>query len=208
MRSTVPALIHQIWLGDKQPPIKLIQSWRLLHPYFKHIVWTDEKVKTLKLHNQKIYDWLRSPTMKADLLRYELLYQLGGVYVDVDFLCLRPVHDLLKYPFFAVQDSYWWARKGYIANGLLGCIPQHPLMGLLVNNFRNINLKSKTGHGALTTGPKYLTETWLKSNLNIHVLPKELYMLEADTADLSIASTVHINASHAYNNQFYEALSL
>lgn len=206
MLSTVPTLIHQIWLGDKQPPIKLMQSWRLLHPFFKHIVWTDEKVRSLKLHNQKIYDWLKSPTMKADLLRYEILYQLGGVYVDVDFLCLKSIVDLLHFPFFAAQDNYWWERKGYIANGFMGCIPRHPLMGLLINNARSINFKSKTGHGALTTGPKYLTEMWKASELSIEVLPKDLYMLEANTADFSEAVTVHVNASHSINKQFYEDL--
>lgn len=206
MRSTVPALIHQIWLGDKEPPLKLIRSWRLLHPNFKYIVWTDEKVKTLKLHNRKIFDWLKSPTMKADLLRYEILYQLGGVYVDVDILCLRPIVDLLKHHFFVAQDNYWWERKGYIANGFMGCSPHHPLTGLLVNNFKNIELKSKSGHGALTTGPKYLTKMWRDSNINIHVLPKEQYMLEAHTCNFDTAVTIHVNQSHPENKRYYEAL--
>jgi mannosyltransferase OCH1-like enzyme len=208
MNTTVPPIIHQIWLGDKTPPIKLMNSWRLAHPYFKFTLWTDDKVERLNLYNRKIYDWLKSPTMKADLLRYELLYQIGGVYVDVDFLCLQPIHHLLNFPFFAAQDNYWWSRKGYIANGFMGCSPHNPLAAALVNEFRTIPFKSNTGHGALTTGPKYLTQIWKKNNYRVEVLPKEDYMLESDTADFSSAYTVHVNDSHPVNRKFYEDVTL
>lgn len=202
----VPPIIHQIWLGDKQPPVKLMRSWLMLHPYYRFILWTDEKVAKLKLYNQKIYDWLRSPTMKADLLRYEVLYQMGGVYVDVDFMCLQPIHHLLKYDFFAAQDNYWWKVKGYLANGFMGCSPKHPLSAALIRNFASIHFKQNTGHGALSTGPKYLTENWKAGRYNVEVLPKEQFMLESDTADLSTAYTIHVNDSHPINRKFYEAL--
>lgn len=202
MKFTVPAIIHQIWLGSAPPPIKLMKHWPNLHPTFKYIVWTDEKVKTIKLHNQVIFDWLRSPTIKADILRYEILYQMGGLYVDADFLCLKPVDHLFQYPFFASQDNYWWMKKGYLANGLMGCAPHHPLSEQLVKNIEGIQFKSKTGHGALTTGPKYLTETMRQGEYSVEILDKKLYMLEIDTSNLKDAFTVHINTSHRPNEEF------
>lgn len=206
MINTVPALIHMIWLGDKPPPVKIMKSWPILHPMFKFIIWTDDKVRRVELYNRKIYDWLKSPTMKADLLRYEILYQMGGIYIDVDFYCLKPITHLLQYPFFAAQDNYWWPVKGYIANGFMGCVPHHPLAGALVHNFASIPLKSKTGHGALTTGPRYLTQMWKAGNYRVEVLPRELYTFESDTADREQAFTMHINQSHEVNKQFHEAL--
>ena len=32
---------------------------------------------------------------KADILRYELLYRFGGLYIDADIICLKPLNDLL-----------------------------------------------------------------------------------------------------------------
>lgn len=206
MNTTVPPLIHQIWLGERKPPIKLMTSWRLLHPNYKFILWTDQKVAGLPLYNRKIYDWLKSPTMKADLLRYEILYQMGGVYVDVDFYCLRSITPLLQYPFFAAQDNYWWGPRGYLANGFMGCIPGHRLAAALVQNFSGIPLKTNTGHGALRTGPRYLTKIWKEGNFEIEVLPRELYMLESNDYDPEQAVMVHINDSHPFNRTFYEDL--
>jgi mannosyltransferase OCH1-like enzyme len=33
---------------------------------------------------------------KSDIWRYEILFRLGGVYVDTDFECVRPFDSLLE----------------------------------------------------------------------------------------------------------------
>ena len=40
-------------------------------------------------------DPARNLAERADVLRYEILRRHGGVYVDVDVECLRPLDDLL-----------------------------------------------------------------------------------------------------------------
>jgi hypothetical protein len=49
----------------------------------------------------------------ADLFRWELLYQRGGVWVDCDVFCLRPL-DLQDDPLFGLQDAH------SVAIGVLG----------------------------------------------------------------------------------------
>jgi mannosyltransferase OCH1-like enzyme len=32
---------------------------------------------------------------KTDILRFEILYQFGGLHKDTDFECLKPIDDLI-----------------------------------------------------------------------------------------------------------------
>ena len=43
----------------------------------------------------EILERLRAPVERADILRLEILYRYGGVYVDGDLECLRPLDDVL-----------------------------------------------------------------------------------------------------------------
>jgi mannosyltransferase OCH1-like enzyme len=56
--------------------------------------WNDYNIP--KLVNQKYYDECNVLAMKADILRYELLYFFGGIYVDCDFLSLKSIDNLIK----------------------------------------------------------------------------------------------------------------
>ncbi|HJZ23968.1 MAG TPA: glycosyltransferase, partial [Candidatus Babeliales bacterium] len=45
----------------------------------------------LCLFNQGYYNDSKNYGEKSDLLKWELIYQLGGVYVDTDFECIKPL---------------------------------------------------------------------------------------------------------------------
>ena len=94
----IPKIIHQIWLGPNQPPASFKQfsrSWRIHNPNCKYYLWTDQNVGKLKLRNQLLFDSLNNFGAKSDVLRYELLKQYGGIYVDVDFECLSAIPEFL-----------------------------------------------------------------------------------------------------------------
>lgn len=94
----IPKIIHQIWLGSNLPPASFRQfahSWKIHNPKCKYYLWTDKNVGKLKLHNQLLFDSLKNYGAKSDVLRYELLQQYGGVYVDVDFECLATIPEML-----------------------------------------------------------------------------------------------------------------
>jgi hypothetical protein len=58
-------------------------------------------VKNIKLFNAQFYDETKNYGEKSDMLRYELLYMFGGLYVDTDEECLKPFDILHK-----TYDSY------------------------------------------------------------------------------------------------------
>jgi mannosyltransferase OCH1-like enzyme len=85
----IPRIIHQIWLGPLTPPSKALDSWKKKHPNWEYRLWTEDNLPNLK--NQHAFDVSDNYPQKADILRYELLEQFGGVYVDADVHCIKPV---------------------------------------------------------------------------------------------------------------------
>ena len=104
-KDLIPKIIHHIWLGKKNvPPYfeKFKKSWQKCNPDYKFFFWDDEKCKNLNLINRELFDSIENKGCKSDILRYEILYQYGGIYIDTDFECIRPIPtEFLKQSFVA-----------------------------------------------------------------------------------------------------------
>lgn len=118
----IPKIFHFIWIGPHRFPYKSnIDTYKQLHPDWEFKLWTDDNIPTLV--NQKIYDQIPVYATKADLLRLELLYKYGGVYVDVDSKCLKNIEPLIsKLTLFAATSN---ARNKRMTNNTLGVTPKH-----------------------------------------------------------------------------------
>mgnify|MGYP001400234872 CR=1 FL=1 len=124
----IPKIIHQIWLGEKPIPkayLKYMASWKAFHPTWEYKLWTDKDVNDIEIVRRDIFDHANNAGMKSDILRYEILRQIGGLYVDTDFECFKPFDDLLHLAFFT-GIGYDVKLQLYI--GLLGSVPQHCIM--------------------------------------------------------------------------------
>lgn len=122
--QTIPKIIHQIWVGPKPQPeeaARFTASWREHHPGWEMHLWTDENVPQ-DLLNQGIYEETSNLSQKADILKHELMNRFGGVYVDIDFECLRNIEPLLA----GVSYFYGEELPGRPALGILGSTPGHP----------------------------------------------------------------------------------
>ena len=112
---------------DKQ----LRATWQQFHPEYRFILWTDRLsndqdalcvrswqeldnvllltneqyivvyVAELAFDNRIFFDEAINYGERSDILKYEIVYQVGGMYVDFDFECLKPFDDLFdRYDFF------------------------------------------------------------------------------------------------------------
>lgn len=94
----VPKLLHQIWVGPKDPPRHWMETWRSYHPHWHYTLWDNEALHTRQWANKRIlaeYVAQREWRGVADVMRYEILYEMGGFMPGADSECLRPVDDLL-----------------------------------------------------------------------------------------------------------------
>ena len=100
--QVIPKLIHQTWKNTEIPINlrKFQQSWQYHHPDWEYRLWTDEDNRQFLETNYpwflEIYDGYTKNICRVDAARYFILMHHGGVFIDLDFECLRPLDSLLK----------------------------------------------------------------------------------------------------------------
>lgn len=177
---TIPRVFHRIWLGPKPLPTEFAafgETWVALHPGWEMRLWTDANLPPLE--NQALFDRAPSFAAKADILRYELLLQFGGVYMDTDFECLKSIESMLDgVQCFVAQQKDLDADFGkfcYVNNALMGAVPGQPLFRDLVESLPQhmASLPPEVSAAALT-GPHYLT-TVLQSHPEVRIFPAKFF---------------------------------
>jgi len=126
----IPKILHMIWIGPTPFPYEAnFNSYRKKHPGWQIHLWTDKNLPALQ--NKKIYDSIPIWTTKADLLRLEILAKYGGVYVDVDSVCLKPIDKLIK------NESCFFStnHKGKIEINFMGCGKNNKTIKRLIRKF-------------------------------------------------------------------------
>ena len=154
----IPKIIHQIWLGPLEPPKEAMESWKDFHPNWEYILWTEKNLPALK--NQNAFDRSDAYSQKADILRYEILQDFGGIFVDADEHCIKNIDPLFESIFqshcdcFAVYEK---GNSGLIANGIMGCTKNNPFMKKMVDEIIRliiltaINLKKEEATNEVKT---------------------------------------------------------
>lgn len=158
----IPKIIHQIWISeDNQVPEELRafqESWKRFHPDWEYCLWTKDDILLLELYNLDLIEKAENPAEKADILRYEILYRFGGLYVDMDQECLQPF-DVLHYMYdFYIGIQPLDTGLVQLGIGVIGSMPKHPLLKVCIEsiaqNYANENLKNIL---TAKTGPIHMT---------------------------------------------------
>jgi GT2 family glycosyltransferase len=126
----IPKIIHQLWIGPKPAPTNHMDTWKNMNPDFEYIRWSEEELmkRDMKIECQNRVDEMVEINGKADIIRWEILYKYGGVFLDADSICVEPIDDMLmKCKYFAGWE-HEQLRKGLIATGTMGFPPKHPLV--------------------------------------------------------------------------------
>lgn len=154
--GAIPKTIHQLWIGPKKRPQKLMETWRDKNPGWNHIIWSEDNLTEFTWRNQRHIDAMPEWNGKADIMRYEILHKYGGVFMDADSECLQPLDD-----FFLAHDC--WAclenesqRGALVACGIMATVPGCRLMELCIKELEA--LPKDVGTPAWwTVGPVFFT---------------------------------------------------
>ena len=133
MTERIPKRMHQIWLGSVFPEQyrKWADSWKEFNPDWEYKLWTDANTDEVDLPDRNLFNSIRSMGQKSDYLRYHILNQFGGIYIDTDFECLKPLNSL-SYLDFYTGIGYPAEVELYI--GLIACVPNHFIIKNIVDN--------------------------------------------------------------------------
>jgi mannosyltransferase OCH1-like enzyme len=163
-RERIPRVLHQTWKTKAVPARwrEARRSWLEMHPHWEHRFWTDADLDALvRTRAPGFYPlWRRYPwdIQRVDSARYLMLHEEGGVYADLDLVCLKPFDELLSHDLVLART-----RPLGLTNALMMSRPGHPLMksalDRLPDAFRRWHTRRVPRHFRvlLTTGPLFIT---------------------------------------------------
>ena len=147
-RDLIPRTLHRVWLGGPPPAevVRFGETWRRHHPDWDFVLWDEAKVRAEGFGTADLIAQASCFGQKVDVLRVEILNRYGGVYVDTDFECFRPIDTLLRrYEFFASSAFILQAHLGWpsvwpspliVNNAFIGARANHPILTAYLDRIR------------------------------------------------------------------------
>jgi mannosyltransferase OCH1-like enzyme len=166
----IPRTLHQVWIGPDALPKefeKYRESWRRHHPEWELRFWTEANLPTT-FRRREAYERDRIPAERSDIIRLEVLWLYGGVYIDTDMECRRPIDGLLE----GVDLFVVYLKPGRITNTVIGSEPGHPLLDQALRELKPQQLGGSFDKSA--SGPHFL-DSLVKDYPTVAILPSEQF---------------------------------
>jgi mannosyltransferase OCH1-like enzyme len=172
--AKIPKIIHQIWLGGPLPEKQRVYCdaiKKALPKNWEYKLWLDNDIKDIPFfHNLEAFNSTPNYGQKSDLLRLEILYHIGGVYLDTDVVITKSFDELLDLDFFCSIAFDNWPS---LLNSIMGSSPYNSTIKDMLTLDKDV--KWNDGMAVIdTTGPYHITRkvfTNLKNETNIIALP-------------------------------------
>ena len=182
----MPLNIYQTWENNKVPKgmYKAIYTWINLNPEYTYNLYDSQdrlnyvinfNCNDFSFDNKELlycYKNMAKNAAKADIWRYLILYDQGGVYTDIDTECLIPLKNYIK-----KEDEFLNGlnNRGQIYQTFIFTKPKHDfikeLIELVIYNIKNKSFINDW-HGLKTlTGPTTINYA-IKKHLNL-LTPEE-----------------------------------
>jgi len=223
----IPYILHQIWIGKQTPPDAqkelMLSNKKILGDKWVYKLWTNEDLTKKNFPNTWKYIQKSFTEGKkrgkiwyaqiSDLMRYEILYHYGGMYMDAGIQLVKPMDDIINIANLnktkmilcnqdkncdPLQCGYFHNVNGkavykkYISNSFIACVHHSVYMTRAVCSHKLNTIDFTDSQVDFQTGPSYLRSTFKKSK-NILVLPTNyIYPFnwyEAAGANLSLGIT-------------------
>lgn len=218
----IPKVIHQIWYqGEENIPPKhsaFHKQWKIMHSNWIHKFWDETSMLQLLSKYPKYlntYQEMKLMHQKIDFFKYVLLFDQGGVYVDMDTIPLKPIDGLLnKYsdaevivsyiPIDSLESLIISGRTKMVNNGIIMSIRKHHfLFHLLEDIVKDHKCKlALTDYICIsrTTGPHRFSKIALKyqNDPTVKILPpKYLEPCYQYNEKCKITEDAYINHEHS-----------
>lgn len=145
--NAIPKIIHQTYRDQSTIPShwqRASNSCQTIHSNYEYKFWSDQDGR--RLIEEKFpsllstYDSYPYNIQRADVIRLVVLYIYGGVYLDMDIFCLKPLDNLLKYDLILP-----FTTPVGLSNDIIFSRAKHPFLLHVLNNLpkSNRNLLTK-----------------------------------------------------------------
>lgn len=158
--NKIPKIIHQTWKTEVLPErwVPVRDECIKMHPDYQYILWTDESARELIESEYPwflpVYDSYPYNIQRADAIRYFVLHKYGGIYMDLDIGCARPMDPLLRFAAIFPRTI-----PVGISNDLILASKGHPFLDLLIHSLASFNHAFLTPYATVmfSTGPMFVS---------------------------------------------------
>jgi len=178
----IPRKLHFIWIGDESKrPDNCINTWKRKHDTQWEIkIWGNEDLARPQgwINGEHMRDMGRRELCGvADMMRYEILYEQGGIALDADAICLRPLEEsMLRWETFSCWESEI-ARPGLIGNCAVGSEPGTAFMRHLIEDILAEYPQQRHLRAWESTGPQRFSDTYRKYAYHgLHIYPSHFFL--------------------------------
>lgn len=166
----IPRTLHFVWTGPPMPAqyATWIRQWAALHPGWRIRLWGASDLTDLV--NQDLFDaadeiaGAGAGQLRSDIARYEILYRHGGVYADCDYAPQKPIDPLCDVDAWAA----WETDGEWMANGVLGSVPGHPLWADLIEAIPASVAAHRAHRPNKMTGPQLFTPLAARHGITVY----------------------------------------
>lgn len=182
--SNIPHIIHYCWFGKNEKPkvvIECINTWKKYFPDWEIKEWNEDNYDLSGIQYVNDAYKLKKWAFVSDLVRLDILYKYGGIYLDIDVEFIRPL------------PSYFLEYKGFlgfeytntIAPGLIfGVEKENPFVKKIIDTYEGERFYYNK-EGIYKTINMRMTEALLKDGLvkngeyqvvgDFHIYPAEYF---------------------------------
>lgn len=211
IEQRIPKLI---WQTAKSAPHQnshaLIKSFIDLNPDYEWLFMDDARCDQFikDNFNHQFYDMYKSlphGVMKADVWRVAVVYVYGGVYVDTDCECIKPISTWLKHDDTLIVGVE--VDNGDLYNCVFASIPRHPALLQVLNLFVELYNSPYFLNGCETEiqnfgqyGFSHAILEYSKTNDDVKIIPKNDNIFTMNKYDTSCI--IHHIASLKWTNNY------
>lgn len=198
----IPKMLHAVWIGDdSKMPVKCLDTWRNKNPDYDLHIWGNGHLQHYPWQNQKQIDQMMDKhdyAGVADLMRYEILYRFGGIAIDADSYCMRPLEDWLLEPsaFSAWEQEI--VRNNLIATTFMGGVKGAEFWKLCIEEAGKRDCSEKK-LAWLITGPMLVTEVYFKAQAPLTVYPSH-FAIQDHHSGYKTKADGHYFANHMWGS--------
>ena len=192
MTDEVPLIIHHTAPADKSRWAPLWhdcrESFYTNFPEssgYKHVMWNDDDIDTFVREvspdfYSSIYQKYARNIQRIDVVRYFIMFMIGGIYADMDVLCYKNFHHLLPPGKASIAES---SHEGEAyQNALMASPAHHPFwhyvfMDVLFQSSRCIDPNNEFLDTIERTGPSVIIRAVEAAPaMMFNALPKAMFM--------------------------------
>lgn len=157
----IPKIVHQTWRDKSLPNIldniynhnvKIHNDKNFEFKLWSHVPGEPDIDNFLKINYPELYNVFiktKFGVQKGDIGRLAILYHYGGIYIDLDILCIKSLDNILDFN----SDKLYMANEpseqtmkifndnNYLCNAFVAAPSKHPILKYAIDNIINIHKK-------------------------------------------------------------------